>query len=154
MHGFCKDFERLHAEGVHSKVQEQNERLTVEITALRAELLECKQGLDREKQERQRLAHELENVQDFLDGFGGRPGALNELVDPEDLQGVAMQMVMRDFVDFVCVVQPPNEIVKVVRVDDVRHTHDSISRKFKNGESFADLINNLNHGLLEFGPHI
>ena len=46
MHGFCEDFERLHAEGVHSKVQEQNERLTVEITALRAERLECTQGLD------------------------------------------------------------------------------------------------------------
>ena len=60
-----------------------------------------------------------------------------------------MQVVMRDFVNFVCVVQPRNEIVKVVRVDDVRHTHDSISRKFKNGESFADLINNLNHGRLD-----
>ena len=62
LRGLCEDFERLHAEGVHSKVQEQNERLTVEITALRAELLECKQELDREKQERQHLAHELENL--------------------------------------------------------------------------------------------
>ena len=105
--------------------------------------------VDGGKQERQRLAHELENLEDFIEGFGGRPGALNELVDPEDLQGVAMQVVMRDFVNFVCVVQPRNEIVKVVRVDDVRHTHDSISRKFKNGESFADLINNLNHGRLD-----
>ena len=87
LRGLCEDFERLHAEGVHSKVQEQNERLTVEITVLRAELLECKQELDREKQESQCLAHELENVEDFLEGFGGRPGALNELVDPEDLQG-------------------------------------------------------------------
>ena len=59
---------------------------------MRARLLECKQELDREKQERQHLAHELENLGDFLEGFGGRPGALNEMV--EDLQDVAMQIVM------------------------------------------------------------
>ena len=65
----------MHAEGVHSKVQEQIERLTVEITALRAELLKCKQELDREKQESQRNAHELEAFDDFDEGSGGRPGA-------------------------------------------------------------------------------
>ena len=69
LRGLCEDFERLHTEGIHSKVQEQNERLTVEITALRAELLECKRELDREKQERQWLAHELENLEDFLDAL-------------------------------------------------------------------------------------
>ena len=104
LHGFCKDFERLHAEGVHAKDQEHNERLAVEINALRAELLKCKQELDRENQKRQRLARELENLEDFLEGFGGRPGSLKA-----NLQSVAMQMVMCDFVDFVCVVQPPDE---------------------------------------------
>ena len=114
---------------------------------MRARLLECKQELDREKQERQHLAHELENLGDFLEGFGGRPGALNEMV--EDLQDVAMRIVMHDFADFECLVQAPNEIVKVVRIDEVRHTHESISRTFKNGQSFADLIDDLNHGRLD-----
>ena len=36
-----------------------------------------------------------------------------------------MEMVFADFVDFACVLQPPNETVKVVRVGGVRHTHDS-----------------------------
>ena len=36
-----------------------------------------------------------------------------------------MEMVFADLVDFACVLQPPNETVKVVRVGDVRHTHDS-----------------------------
>ena len=103
----------MHVEGVHTKVQEHNERLAVEITALRTELLKCKQELDRENQERQRLARELENLEDFLEGFGGRPGSLKA-----KLQSVAMQMVMCDFVDFECVVQPPDEIIKVVRVDE------------------------------------
>ena len=49
----------------------KSERLTVEITALRAELLECKQELDRERQGRQSLAHELENLEDFIEGLGG-----------------------------------------------------------------------------------
>ena len=111
---------------------------------MRAELLECKQELDREKQE---SAHELGNLWYFIEGIGGRPGALNDLADPEDLQMHVRNM--HDFEDFVCVVQPPNEIVKVVRVDDVRHTHDSISRKFKDGQSFADLINDLNHDRLD-----
>ena len=84
----------------------------------------------------------------FLKALKEGPGALNELVDIEDLQGVAMHMDMHDF-DFVCVVQPPNELVKVVRVDDVRHSHDSISPKFKYGQSFSDLINDLNHGRLD-----
>ena len=36
-----------------------------------------------------------------------------------------MEMVFADLVDFACVLQPPNETVKVVRVGGVRHTHDS-----------------------------
>ncbi len=31
--GLCEDFERLHAQGIHLKAQEQYERLTGEITA-------------------------------------------------------------------------------------------------------------------------
>ena len=51
LRGLCEDFERLPAEGVHSKVQEQNERLTVEITALRAKLLESRNWIERSKRD-------------------------------------------------------------------------------------------------------
>ena len=65
--------------------------------------LSCKQELDYEQQERQRLAHELVKLADFVEGVGGRPGAPNKLV--EDPQGDSMQMAMHDVV---CV---SNEII-------------------------------------------
>ena len=58
--------------------------------------LSCKQELDYEQQERQRLAHELVKLADFVEGVGGRPGAMNKFV--EDTQGDSMQMVMHDVV--------------------------------------------------------
>ena len=51
--------------------------------------------------------------------------------------------------DDACVVQPRQDIVKNVKVDDVCHTRDSVANMFASGRSFDDLIGDLDRGRLD-----